>query len=403
MRSATGLPLSQRETPQSTSVITDAQMKDRNITTIGEALDAATGITMVPFDSERQNYYSRGFPIDAYQYDGVPIPRNDIWQFGDNNDDMILYDHVEIVRGATGLMQGAGEPGASINYIRKRPTSFLRREVAAAVATPTGGRVEADISGPLNESGTIRGRLLGAADARDGTLDRYFKERYVGYGALEIDLTDQTLLNLGVSYQATDGDNATWGGLPPWYTTGALIDWPWGFNLGTDWTYVDTQRTQAFASLEHVFDNGWTGRLVYTHDQTDFQGQLGWFPPAEPAIDPVTGEGVVASSAGKYDGGYSQNSVNAVLNGDYQALGRTHEFVVGLFGSKGKGDYDDFGVGLGGASIGDVFDWDGSWPEPDWDDDAQRAATPTRPPRSASTPPRSSTRPTRSPSSPAPG
>ena len=197
MRSATGLPLSQKETPQSTSVITDAQMKDRNITTISEALDAATGITVVPFDSERQNYYSRGFSIDAYQYDGVPIPRDGIWQFGDNNPDMILYDHVEIVRGATGLMQGAGEPGASINYIRKRPTSFLRREVAAAVATPTGGRVEADISGPLNESGTIRGRLLGAADAREGTLDRYFKERYTGYGALEVDLTDQTLLNLG--------------------------------------------------------------------------------------------------------------------------------------------------------------------------------------------------------------
>ena len=401
MRSATGMPLSQRETPQSTSVITDAQMKDRNITTIGEALDAATGITMVPFDSERQNYYSRGFPIDAYQYDGVPIPRNDIWQFGDNNDDMILYDHVEIVRGATGLMQGAGEPGASINYIRKRPTSFLRREVAAAVATPTGGRVEADISGPLNESGTVRGRLLGAADARDGTLDRYFKERTVGYGALEIDLTEQTLLNLGISYQSTDGDNASWGGLPPWYTTGALIDWPWGFNLGTDWTYVDTQRTQAFASLEHVFDNGWTGRLVYTHDRTDFQGQLGWFPPAGP-IDPVTGEGVIASSAGKYDGGYSQDSVNAVLNGDYQALGRTHEFVVGLFGSKGKGDYDDYGVGLGGGSIGNVFDWDGSWPEPDWDENSN-ASTPTRPPRSASTARRSSMRRTRSPSSPAPG
>ena len=79
---------------------------------------------------------SRGFEIDAYQYDGVPVPRDGTWQFGDNNADMILYDHVEIVRGATGLMQGAGEPGASINFIRKRPTSFLRREVAAAVAYP---------------------------------------------------------------------------------------------------------------------------------------------------------------------------------------------------------------------------------------------------------------------------
>lgn len=375
MRSATGMPLSQRETPQSTSVITDAQMKDRNITTVGETMDAATGITVLPFDSERQNYFARGFAIDAFQYDGVPIPRDGIWQFGDNNADMVLYDHVEIVRGATGLMQGAGEPGASINFIRKRPTSELRREVAGAIAYPTGGRMEADIAGPLNESGTVRGRILGAADAREGTLDRYFKERYTGYGALEIDLTDSTLLNLGLSYQDTSGENTTWGGLVPWFSDGSLIDWPKGFNLGTDWTNVDTQRTEAFASLEHVFDNGWTARLVGTHARNNFQGKFLWVDTGTDAAggnvypDPVTGEGLAAWNGSRYDGGYTQDSINAVLNGDYQGFGRTHEFVVGLFGSKYKGEYDGWYVPIPGTPIGDVFAWDGSFPEPDWPTD----------------------------------
>lgn len=367
MRSATGMPLSQRETPQSTSVITDAQMKDRNITSVSEVMDAATGVTVLPLDSERMSYYARGFFIDSYQYDSVPIPSDGTWQFGDANTDMALYDHVEIVRGATGLMQGAGEPGASINYVRKRPTSFLRREVSSAMAYPTGGRLEADISGPLNESGAVRGRLLGAADAREATLDRYFKERFVGYGALEIDLTDQTLLNVGLSYQETNAENVTWGGLPPWYTDGKLIDWKKGFNLGTDWTYNDTQRTEAFASLEHVFDNGWTGRLVYTYMRNDFQNRLGWFPGTH--VDKQTGEGVTASSAAHYDGGYWQNSVNAVVNGDYQALGRTHEFVVGLFGSRGESDIDSYDAYMGGGSVGNVFDWNGSYPEPDFPDD----------------------------------
>ena len=367
MRSATGLPLSQRETPQSTSVITDAQMKDRNITTVGETMDAATGVTVLPFDSERQNYYARGFSIDAYQYDGVPIPRDGVMQFGYNDADMVIYDHVEIVRGATGLMQGAGEPGASINFIRKRPTSFLRREVAGAVAWPTGGRAEFDIGGPLNESGTVRGRFIAAADARDGSLDRYFKERYTGYGTLEFDLTDSTLLNVGVVYQKTDTDNVTWGGLPPWYTDFSLIDWPDGFNLGTDWTYSNTKRTEAFASLEHVFDNGWTGRLVATHTDHDADASLAWFAPSP--IDPATGEGIVASSGYRSDGGYSQDSLNAILNGDYQALGRTHQFVLGFFGSKGTAEYDSYSVPLDGASIGNVFDWDGSYPEPDFPDE----------------------------------
>ncbi|PZQ48966.1 MAG: TonB-dependent siderophore receptor [Rhodovulum sulfidophilum] len=367
MRSATGMPLSQKETPQSTSVITDAQMKDRNITTVPEVMEAATGVTVQAFESDRINYYVRGFPVDSYQYDGVPVPRDGTWQFGDNNADMILYDHVEIVRGATGLMQGAGEPGASINFIRKRPTSFLRREVAAAIAYPLGARVEADVSGPLNESGTVRGRILGAIDSRESTLDRYSKDRYVGYGALDIDLSDSTLLNLGLSYQKTKADNATWGGLPPYDTNNNLIDWPWGFNLGADWTYVDTDRTEAFASLEHIFDNGWTGRLVYTYVKNDFDSQLAWISGVP---DAETGLGM-SSWAAKYDGGYDQNTLNAVVNGEFEALGRIHQFVVGAMGSDVRGDYYGYDVDFATlAPVGNVFDWNGSFPEPSFSSDA---------------------------------
>ena len=372
MRSATGLPLSQKETPQSTSVITDGQMKDRNITSVPEVMEAATGVTVLPFDSERLNYYSRGFEIDAYQYDGVPVPRDGTWQFGDNNADMILYDHVEIVRGATGLMQGAGEPGASINFIRKRPTSFLRRETAAAIAYPTGGRAEADISGPLNDSGSVRGRLLGAVDSREGTLDGYGKDRYVGFGTVEVDLSDTTLLNVGISYQDTSANNVTWGGLPPWYSDFSLIDWDWGSSLGADWTYVDTQRTEAYASLEHVFENGWTGRLVATHVRNDMQSQLNWVSPNTDAAgnptypDRETGLGM-GPWAAKYDGGYVQNSLNAIANGDFQALGRTHQFVLGAMASKGDGTYHGYAVDNATlAPVGDIFDWSQDYPEPDF-------------------------------------
>ena len=366
MRSATGLPLSQKETPQSTSVITDAQMKDRNITTVSEVMDAATGITVQAYESDRINYYSRGFPIDSYQFDGVPIPRDGTWQFGDNNTDMVLYDHVEIVRGATGLMQGAGEPGASINYIRKRPTSFLRRETAVAIAYPIGGRAEADVSGPMNDAGTLRGRLIGAADSREGTLDGYRKDRYVGAGALELDVTDRTQVNLGLSYQKTDADNVTWGGLPPFDSDGELIDWPWGFNLGADWTYNDTEWTEAFAAVEHVFENDWTARITATHVQNDFANQLAWISGV-----PEVGTGLGMSSwAAKYDGSFKQDSLNAVLNGEFQALGRFHQFVAGAFVSDSRGTFNGYDVDPTTlAPVGNVFDWDGSFPEPSFSDE----------------------------------
>ncbi|MFT3975078.1 MAG: TonB-dependent siderophore receptor [Amaricoccus sp.] len=367
MRSATGLVLSQKETPQSTSVITDAQMKDRNITTIPEVMSAATGITVQAYESDRVNYYSRGFPIDAYQFDGVPLPQEGTFDFGDNDPDMVLYDHVEIVRGATGLMQGAGEPGASINYIRKRPTSLLRREVAAGFAYPLGARVETDVAGPLNQAGTVRGRVVGAIDSREGTLDGYSKDKYVGFGALEFDLTDQTVLNLGLSYQATRTDNVTWGGIPPFDSNGDLIDWPRGFNLGADWTYLDTDRTEAFAALEHIFDNGWTGRVTATHMRTETDMELAWIsgiPDAE------TGLGM-GTWAAKYDGEADMNSLFGVLNGDFGAFGRQHQFVLGVTGSRTKGTYRGYPVDTATlATLGNIFEYRQDMPRPSFGSEA---------------------------------
>jgi len=358
MRSATGLVLSQKETPQSTSVITDAQMKDRNITTIAETMEAATGVTVQAFESDRINYYSRGFQIDAYQYDGVPIPRDGAWQFGDNNPDMALYDHVEIVRGATGLMQGAGEPGASVNFIRKRPTDVFQSSAGVSLAYPKGGRVESDISGPLNDAGSVRGRLVGVVDSRDGTLDRYHKDKYILFGAVDVDLSDSTVLSTGLSYQKTDADGVTWGGLQPFYTDGGLIDWPRGTSNGADWTYVDTERTEAFGSLEHIFENGWTGRMVLSHVRNDMDSKLAWIYGSP---DRATGDGMSGYGT-RYNGGYEQTNLNAVLNGDFDAFGRSHQFVLGAMASDGEGTY--YGYGSGATFPVNMYRMNGRYPTP---------------------------------------
>ena len=358
MRSATGLTLSQRETPQSTSVITHQQMRDRNINTVEKTMDAATGITVQAFESDRINYYARGFRVDAYQYDGVPIPRDGIWQFGDNNADMALYDHVEIVRGATGLMQGAGEPGASINFIRKRPTAEFQNQAAVSLAYPKGARIESDVSGPLNGSGSVRGRLVSVVDSRDGALDGYHKKKYVLFAGLDADLGENTVLSTGLTYQKTNGDRASWGGLQPFYADGGLIDWPKGSNIGADWTYVETERTEAFASLEHVFQNGWTGRVVLTHVKNDMDAKLAWIYGTP---DRITGEGLEGYGT-RYDGGYKQTNLNAVLNGDYQLFGRDHQFVLGAMASNGKGRY--YGYGQGETFTVNIHDLDGNYPAP---------------------------------------
>ena len=371
LRSATGLVLPQKETPQSTSVLTQTEMKDREITSIREVMDAATGITVQAFESDRVNFYSRGFLIDSYQYDGVPTQMDTTWQYGDANLDMAIYDHVSIVRGATGLMTGAGTPGASINFIRKRPTQDVRRETAILVGTPTAARTELDLSGPLTGSGRIRGRLIGAAEYREGWLDDYETEKWVGYGVVDADLTDSTLLTFGLSRQQTNPQGVTWGGIPPWTSDFELVDWPWGTTVGADWTEYDTTMTEAFAEIEHVFDNGWTARVTATHLYNEFDSKLLWLFGLP---DPVTGEGM-GTWAAHYTGERTQDSLNAVLNGDFEALGRVHQFVVGAFASRYETENLGYPLTSAVAPAGNFFEWDGSIPEPTWGPEADPAQT----------------------------
>lgn len=119
MGTATRLNLSIKETPQSVSVITRQQMDDFNLNTLTEVMRQTTGVVVQHLDSDRVGYSSRGYGITNFQIDGM------LNTFGrmKSDADTIIYDRVEVVRGATGLTTGAGDPSATVNMVRKRPTA----------------------------------------------------------------------------------------------------------------------------------------------------------------------------------------------------------------------------------------------------------------------------------------
>jgi len=79
---ATKLPLTIRETPQSVTVITRQQMDDRGVQSVGDALRNTPGVTSQKYDSDRTEFSARGFAITNFQYDGVNIPYDGV--YGEN-------------------------------------------------------------------------------------------------------------------------------------------------------------------------------------------------------------------------------------------------------------------------------------------------------------------------------
>ena len=118
-RTATRLPLSQKETPQSVSVVTRAQIEDFQLNDVNQLLTTVPGVSVLAAETDRVYYSARGFDIQTFQIDGVGLP----FAFGiqTGSIDTAIYDRVEVVRGATGLLSPTGNPSALINFVRKRP------------------------------------------------------------------------------------------------------------------------------------------------------------------------------------------------------------------------------------------------------------------------------------------
>ena len=58
---ATKLPLSLRETPQSVTVFTRQRIEDFNLITIADVLEQTPGVTVQSYDSNRTRFQARGF------------------------------------------------------------------------------------------------------------------------------------------------------------------------------------------------------------------------------------------------------------------------------------------------------------------------------------------------------
>ncbi|WP_254622212.1 TonB-dependent receptor plug domain-containing protein [Stenotrophomonas sp. GbtcB23] len=159
---ATKLPLTLRETPQSLTVFTRQRIEDFNLITIAEVLQQTPGVTVQSYDSNRTLFNARGFAINNFMFDGVPT--NYTTGAGGNSilSDTSIYERIEIVRGASGLVTGSGNPSATVNMVRKRPTDTFQASTSLSAGSWDYQRGEVDVSGPLTDNGRVRGRFVGA-------------------------------------------------------------------------------------------------------------------------------------------------------------------------------------------------------------------------------------------------
>lgn len=317
MQTATKLPLTIRETPQAVTVVTRQRMDDQAMTSINDVVRYTPGLFLDQSSGPgRQTYTSRGFDIDNIMYDGLPASYSGYTAGVQPN--LAMFDHVEVIRGATGLATGSGNPSAAINMVRKRPTAVPQVSLTGTVGSWDDYRGVFDASGPLNDSRTVRGRIVGSYQDANSFRDKEKSDHGVFYGVVEADLSDATTATLGLSRQE-DQTNYFWGGLPLG-ADGHHLNLPRSTYSGSDWENKKIQIDTVFGKLEHRFDNDWKLRVAGSSSSLDglFSGTyLSRY------------DGPLETTAYQSRPEEKQTAFDVYASGPVEAFGRTHEVVVG--------------------------------------------------------------------------
>ena len=321
------MALAPREIPQSVTVITRQRMDDQGMQTAWDAMTYATGVTAVSNDASQSQYHARGYALGV-MYDGMPAYSG---LSGYQQYDLVIYDRVEVQRGPAGLVQGSDNPSGVVNFVRKRAQDKKALNATVDMGSWDYYRATLDVTGPLNESGSVRARAIAMWNDRDYFFDRAHDRKWLGYATLDYDLAPSTTFSVAATVQ--DDDSPTFSGLPA-YTNGQFLNVDRSTNVYPDWGKYLWHTEELQANIEHRFDNGWQASVKVLRRNQDF-----YFKDSYPTtgVDPATLTMTYARREADYH--YHRNAVDVFVTGPFELLGRKHAALVGFNYDELQTDY----------------------------------------------------------------
>jgi len=346
-----------KEIPQSVTVMTRKQMDDQDLTDLKDAANKTTGLVGVQGVGKGMILTSRGFQIDDWQYDGVPIPRNTYALGNWATQDLIFFDRMEVLRGSSGLLQGTGSPGGAVNLVRKRGQNAPTVTLTGKAGSWDHYGLQLDAGGPLNQTGTVRGRFVADEDQSDSFIDYEWSKTHSLYGALDIDLRDDTTLGLAVSH--SDGESRPMIRGLPRYADGKPADLSRSTYTGAYWNHSDIDVTTVYADLEHRFNDDWAFKVGAVRMTEDNKAKNQRVQSIGNSLE-ADGSGVqYADFVTDFDS--TKIGLDMNLTGHFEALSMKQEIMLG--GNFSKLTSDDRFARTFNDSTDTIFDIDHNRPE----------------------------------------
>lgn len=329
-KGATNLPMEVKDTPQSISTIDKETLRDFGTTDSNDALRYGTGLNVEEWETNRTNYNARGFEVMLTQIDGLGMTND--WGLVVGQQDTYLYDKIELIRGANGLLTGVGNASGTINYVRKRPTNKDGGEALFSVGSYGLKRAALDYNKVLTQDGQWAGRLVAAQDDKDSYLRGLSNQRTAISGIVEGQIGLDGVLTLGLTYQDAQQRSPMWGSLTLPYADGTLAEFDVSASTAQDWTRWDTRTHNAFVEYAHMLSPDWEAKVSYNHTEGSSATKLFYaYSFTGHLNDDNTG---LIGWPYRSESKSSSDILDVNLTGRFNAFGRRHDAVFGLSHSR---------------------------------------------------------------------
>jgi iron complex outermembrane receptor protein len=160
---ATKTPTSFMDLPQSVQVLSQELMLDQAVRQTTDLYRSISGVTQFSYSGTT----ARGFRQDQVRYDGV---QGDPYS-GFSIPQLFNIERVEVLKGPTGMLYGAGQPGGLLNYVTKKPKFEQSTEVALFTGNDSLFGANAETTGTINKDETLAYRLGAFHQSKDGFRD----------------------------------------------------------------------------------------------------------------------------------------------------------------------------------------------------------------------------------------
>lgn len=250
------LPITNLENPQVYNVVTNAVIKERDVTNYAEVFYNTPAVTPPSITYSNGNeYFLRGFYSQAEFRDGLNA-------YSGETEDPVNLERVEVLKGPSGTLFGTANSsyGGVINNVTKVPFNYTKGDVSYTVGSFGLSRLTLDYNTPLNKDTTVFFRINAARHWEDSFQDYGFKHTYTIAPSLIYRVNDRLTLRFSAEYYHQYSTMWQWFYFGPDVTITNIKDLkvPYNRSSAGDQMTQNWSNSRVFAKADYKMSDKWT-------------------------------------------------------------------------------------------------------------------------------------------------